>query len=261
IVIFQPQAASWDDQKHMVAYAAVSYLANGEVEKPALGTLKIEADTQTALTERLVKFSVLKITEANFQSLSKEQTREIIAEVEKTIPDEDRIIALDRVLSSIDKSQIIPKNVAGIKADPPVVFFSKTPALLVNIDGEPIWSPIRENDLKYAVNTNWNLFQHGPTGIYYLRNDTTWLQAIDVKGPWTPADKLPSSFKKLPKEGNWTEVLDNRKNKKADHAPTVFVSTQPAELIALQGEPKYFRVAGTGTQLLWVSNTESDVFR
>lgn len=260
IVIYQPQAASWEHQKRMVVYAAVSYLPAGEAQKPALGTIKIEAGTEVSLTERLVKFSALKITEANFQSLSKEQIREIVTQLEKTIPDQDRIIALDRVLASIDKSQIIPKNVEGIKADPPTVFFSKTPAVLVNIDGDPIWSPIKENDLKFAVNTNWDLFQHPPTGSYYLRNDTTWLKASDVKGPWMAAGKLPDSFKKLPEE-DWKDIRDNLKNKNADQAQTVFVSAQPAELIALQGEPKYFVVAGTGTKLLWVSNTESDLFR
>ena len=82
-------------------------------------TIKIEADTSVALAERLVKFSTLKITETNFQTLSKEQTREIVSEIEKTIPDEDRSIALDRVLAQVDKSQIIPKNVEGLKSDPP----------------------------------------------------------------------------------------------------------------------------------------------
>jgi hypothetical protein len=42
-------------------------------------------------------------------------------------------------------------------------------------------------------------------------------------------------------------------------APKVFVSTRPAELILLQGEPKYLAVGNT--KLLWVSNTASDVFR
>ena len=263
IVIYQPQVADWQNQKHMIAYAAVSYLESVEAGKPALGTIKIEADTEASLTERLVRFSALKITEANFQSLSKEQTHEIVGEVEKAIPAEDRIIALDRVVASIDKSQIIPKNVQEIKADPPAIFFSKTPAILVNIDGEPVWSPIRDNDLKFAVNTNWDLFQYGPTNAYYLRNENSWLQASDVKGPWTPTDKLPGSFKKLPiDDNNWNEVREAVKNKKkADHPPAVFVSTQPAELIALDGEPKYLSVSRTATKLLWVSNTESDLFR
>ena len=60
--------------------------------------------------------------------------------------------------------------------------------MLVNIDGDPIWAPIPQNDLKSAVNTNWDLFEHGPTKTYYLRNEKVWLKTSDVvKGPWSPA--------------------------------------------------------------------------
>ena len=113
--------------------------------------------------------------------------REVVATIEKAMSPDERVIALDRVLANIDKSQIMPKNVEGVKADPPPIFFSTTPAVIVNLDGEPIWSPIKDNDLKFAVNTNWDLFQHEPTKTFYLRNDTSWLKATDVDGPWTPA--------------------------------------------------------------------------
>src|ERR1044072_4562874 len=105
----------------MVAYAAASYLPLGK-EKPELGTLKIEADTEVAVAERLVRFSVLKITETSFPTLPKEQVQELITEIDKTIPPEDRFIALERVLTQVDKSQIIPKNAPDIKADPPKIF-------------------------------------------------------------------------------------------------------------------------------------------
>lgn len=260
IVIYQPQMASWEGQKHLVAYAAVSYEAKGAT-KPALGSMKIEADTKVAVAERLVNFSDFKITESSFPTLDKEEVREVVAEVDKTIPDEDRVIALDRVLASVDRSQIIPKNIEGVKSDPPTIFFSKKPALLVNLDGDAIWSPIKENDLKFAVNTNWDLFLHDPTKVYYLRSDESWLQASDLKGPWTAAGKLPESFSKLPADDNWKEVKAALPGKKlpADKLPQVFVSTAPAEMILLAGEPKYEPVAGTS--LLWVSNTESDIFR
>ena len=61
----------------------------------------------------------MKIVEANFQTLQKEQVREITATIDKAIPDDERVIALDRVLANLDKSGIVPKNVEGIKADPP----------------------------------------------------------------------------------------------------------------------------------------------
>ena len=257
IVLYQPQVATWEDQKHMLAFAAVSYVAKGE-QKPTMGTLKIEADTSVSLEQRLVKFSTLKITEANFQTLSKDQTREIISAVEKAIPDEDRMIALDRVLAQMDKSLIVPKNVEGLKADPPEIFMSRTPAILLSFDGEPIWSPIKENELKFAVNTNWDVFQHTPTAIYYLRDDTSWLMATNLKGPWTHANKLPDSFMKLPAEDNWKDVKANIPGKHLTQPPTVYTSTEPAELIQIDGKPKFVPVPGTS--LLWVSNTESDLF-
>ena len=262
MLMYQPQISSWESQKRMVAYSAISYRAKG-AEKPALGTVKLEADTNVSVADRLVQLKNIKIAEASFQTLQKDQVREITDAIDKAIPDDDRVIALDRVLANIDKSAIIPKNKEGVKADPPTIFFSKTPAVVMNLDGEPIWSPIKDNDLKYAVNTNWDLFQHAPTSTFYLRNDASWLKASDVKGPWTAAGagKLPESFKKLPAEENWKDVKAALPGKTipAGQVPRVFVSYQPAELILLTGEPKYVQVAGTA--LFWVSNTDSDVFR
>jgi hypothetical protein len=242
----------------MVAYSAVSYRAKSG-EKPALGTIKVEADTKVSVSERLVRFQNFKIVETNFQTVPKENVREIVAAIERAMPDDERVIALDRILANLDKSAIMPRNVEGVKSDPPTIFFSKTPALIVNLDGDPIWSPIKENDLKFAVNTNWDLFQHGPTSTYYLRNNDTWLKATDIKGQWSAAGTLPDSFKKLPAEENWKEVKTNLPGKPLKAVPKLFVSTQPAELILLTGEPSYLLVGGTN--LLWVSNTESDLFR
>ena len=260
ILVYQPQVATWANQKDLVAFSAVSH-RDKTATKPAMGTIKIEAQTQVALQERLVSFRGMKITEANFPTLTKEAVRGITDTITEIIPVDDRVIALDRVLANLDKSQIVSKNVEGIKADPPNIFFSKTPAVIVNVDGEPIWSPIKDNDLKYAVNTNWDLFQHVPTNTYYLLNTDTWLKTTDLKAAWTPAGTLPASFKKLPDEENWKDVKANLPGKplKAAAVPKVFVTFTPGELILLTGEPNYLLV--TGTKLLWVSNTESDVFR
>lgn len=258
IVLYQPQVASWENQKQLIAYAALSHVAKGE-QKPALGTIKFETDTEVSVEQRLVKFSKIKIIETNFQTLSKEQTQEIVTELEKNIPDEDRIITLDRVLAYTDKSVINPKNVDGLKSDPPRIILTQTPSILVSFDGQAIWSPIKDNELKFAVNTNWDIFQHGPTGLYYLRYDTAWLRATDLQGYWSQAGKLPESFNKLPADDNWKDVRENLPGTKAKVLPKVYVTNDPTELIVIGGEPKYEPVPNTG--LLWISNTESDLFR
>jgi hypothetical protein len=260
IRIFQPQIASWDGQRKMVLYAAVSYSAPG-ASKPALGTVKIEADSTVALPDRLVDFTQVKLTEANFPDLPSDQLRALVTRIAESVPRGALVIGLDRVLARLDKSQLVPKNVSGVKADPPVIFYNASRSILVNLDGDPVWSPIKDNDLKFAVNTNWDLFEHRPTSTLLLRYNQSWLKASDIKGPWTPAGKLPDGFGKLPPDENWKDVkaaLPGRTLPPAE-APKVFVSTTPAELILLDGPPKY--VAVPGTKLLWVSNTESDVFR
>ena len=136
LVVYQPQIASWTDQHHAVAYAAVSHTPKG-APKPALGTIKLESDTSVAIDERLVSFTNLKITEPSFPTLERDQLRTAVEEIIASVVSNDKVIALDRVLANIDTSQIIPKNVEAVKADPPQILFSKTPAILVNIDGEP----------------------------------------------------------------------------------------------------------------------------
>ena len=259
-ILYQPQVATWTDQKKMVAWSAVAY-EQKDAKQPAYGTIKIEADTKVAVDDRLVDFSNFSITEFTFTSLSRDQSRDLVAGLQKAIPDAERVIALDRVMAAVDKSTIRPKETPGIKADPPKVFYSPKSAILMNLDGDPIWSPIQDNDLKFAVNTNWDLFVNTPEMALYLRNDDTWLKAFDIKGPWAAAGKLPASFGKLPADENWKDVKASVPGKPvaASDAPSVFVSTEPAELLLLRGAPVYEPVAGTS--LLWVSNTDSDLFR
>src|SRR6186997_1477068 len=70
---YQPQIESWTNQKQMVAWSAVSFTPNGTT-KPALGTIKMEADTQVAVDDRVVRLD-MKIVEYNFPSLSTDQVK------------------------------------------------------------------------------------------------------------------------------------------------------------------------------------------
>jgi hypothetical protein len=260
VVLYQPQVGSWPDQKHMTLYAAVSYLAK-DSQMPALGALRIESDTSVALADRLVNFSEFMITASSFPNVPKDELKTIVDDIVTSIPLEQRVIGLDRVLANVDTSQVSPRNMAGVKADPPPVFFSQTPAVLVNIDGAPIWSPIGGTDLRFVVNTNWDLFEYPESHSYYLRNDKTWLTAASLDGPWRQATTVPASFRSLPDDGNWSDLKASLPTGAAatGRMPTVYVSKTPAELLLTDGAPKYLPV--TGTTLFWVGNTDADVFR
>ncbi len=264
VTVYQPQIASWKEQKHIVFWAAVAYAAPGATQA-VLGTVKAEADTEISVEEKLVKFTPLQVTQFNFQSLTRDQGRTFVTAFQQAIPSKNMVISLDRVLAGVNKSEILiedTKKAVDIKADPPKIYSSTRPAILALFEGEPILSPVESLDLKYAVNTNWDIFQQVSTSVWFLRNDKTWLKATDINGPWTPAGKLPADFGKLPDDANWKDVKDHYPGQTLSEkdAPTVFVSITPAEMILLKGKPKLEAVSGT-KELFWVSNTESDLFR
>jgi hypothetical protein len=258
VTVYEPQIAEWKGQRVMSLYAAVGYTPAGAAA-PLLGTVTAEADTRVSVEKRLVDFSSFRILQSQFPTATREQAAAAVSALKANMRIAERVIALDRVLASIDASDIRPRNVEGVKADPPRIFFSARPAVVVNIDGDPVWSPIRENELRFAVNTNWDLFEYAPTKTYYLRHERLWLQATDLSGPWTTAQTLPTSFSRLPADDNWNDVRAAVPARSSAKPPLVLVSTKPAELILLRGEPQYEAV--TGTSLVWVRNTDSDVFR
>ena len=260
-LVFTPQIASWANQEHIVAWSAISYKAN-TAQQPAMGVIKVEADTRVALDNRLVDLTPLKITEINFPTLSREETQKLSSELQQGMISGNRSMSLDRILAAVDKSAIIPKmDSNGLKADPPNIIYAAASSILVNFDGEPIFSPIKDTDLKFAVNTNWDFFEHVPTKTYYIRNNATWLKSTDIKTGWAPATGLPPSFSKLPADDNWKEVRAALPGKILGRAamPKVYVSYEPTEIILTTGAPQYIPVPGT--KLLWVENTESDLFR
>ena len=163
-VIYQPQVASWADQTtHRRCTPPLRTRPKAQRSRRS-ARVKLEADTAVALPERLVNFIRL---QAHRLELSDARTR---ADPHGGRRDRRgrsrRRIGSSRSTAcwrASTRARSFPKNVDGVKADPPVIFYSTSPAVLVNLDGDPIWSPIKDNDLKFAVNTNWDLFEHAPS--------------------------------------------------------------------------------------------------
>jgi|GEM_PF-6957400 len=100
-IVYEPQIANWEDRKRAVAWAEVAYTPTSS-KQAALGTIKIEAATNVALDERLVKLSPMKITEIKFPALSREDAQKFSTELQAAMPDDERTLALDRVLAAVD---------------------------------------------------------------------------------------------------------------------------------------------------------------
>jgi hypothetical protein len=256
LVVYQPQIDEWTDYKIVKARSAAAFLPKGATN-PQLGIIEMQARTEVDFESRLVKLTRLQITGANFPGAAKEKNAEALTELKAMVnSDSLRSIDLDRMLVSLERGGV---RSVELKNDPPKIFFSKKPAVLVIFDGKPILSPIKDSELKFIVNTNWDVFYHEKSKTNYLRNNKTWLQSQNLYGPYTPTEKLPDSFKKLPINDNWKDVLlaNPPQKLKPEDMPVIFVSEEPAELIQTKGEPDLKPIPQTN--LVWVSNTESDL--
>jgi hypothetical protein len=225
---------------------------------PDLGAVRLKARTDVALEEALVRVSKIEILEGRFPALPPERSQALIQGIAKDLEGKYAITSIDRLMANMERHESQLKGVE-VNTDPPRIIYSPTPALLVVLDGEPLLAPISDNELKFVINTNWDLFQD-PKGTWYLRYESAWLKSDQLE-LWSPAGKLPKAFEQLPAEDlNWKEVRASLPGRKLDpkKVPAVYVSRTPTELIVTDGTPKFDPVKGTS--LWWVRNTASDLF-
>ena len=259
VVFYTPQIDSWAEYSSIEARMAVAVTPTDE-QVAIFGVVEFTADTDPDLEQRIVAVENVEISITNFSVADNERRELLDAIVRSTSNGKTHYVPLDVMLTYIAADATVTPE-KGQSFEPPPIFYSKTPAILLVVDGEPILSPISNTRLEVVVNANWDLFRYkGKT--WYLRRDDRWLKNKDDKldGEWRWENSLPGDFKDLPDDGNWDETKSFIPAAKSDtHEPTVFVSDHPAALIVTTGTPIYRDIDDTGLQYLLY--TESDVFR
>jgi hypothetical protein len=256
VVLYQPQVDDWKDYKTLDGRAAFSFTPKGGNQ--IVGIVEIEAGTDVNKDNRTVYLHDLKVTDLRFPSLNADSSKWADAQVRKILPTDAQPLSLDRLMADVDQKKN-PTNAAPINVDPPGIFYSAAPAILLMVIGDPVLNPIEKTDLTYVVNTNWDLFQYKKDKKYFLLANKTWYSATDLKGPWAQTGKLPKDMTKLPSGQNFDDVKKMLPPPPVSGtAPKIFFSDKPAELILIKGSPVYGRI--TGTNLLYVTNTDNDLF-
>jgi hypothetical protein len=269
LVVYQPQIDSWENYRKLKARAAVALTPAGAT-KPVYGVLYVRADTQADMGHRTVLLGKINIEEARFPSAAQNSTADLMALVRQLVPPAPLAISMDRLIAGLERNKVAAREVR-VSLDPPTIFVSRKPAILVITDGKPALSDIAGTDLQFVVNTNWDLFFHPQSGRYYLLNESMWFSAPsappagrgtarEILGPWTATQELPEGFSRLPADDNWSAVKQQlpARAAKSGPVPVVFTSDKPAELILTTGKPQVTRIGGT--HLFTVTNTQSDLF-
>jgi hypothetical protein len=257
LVYYQPQVDAWKDYREIRARYAFSLTPAGG--KPVVGVASLEARTTVDKESRTVAVKNIEIVDVRFPALDAAAEPKMDAIFASLFPTGGMTVSLDRVLAAMESGDAGPAAASDIKNDPPPIFAATGPALLLFVDGEPVYSPIDGTSIRFVVNTNWDLFWDDGGKRYYLLDEKTWLTADSLNGKWAVANRLPTEMSKLPADESYAGVRAMIPPPPASGAaPAVYFSDKPAELIQFDGRPVWATVPGT--QLVYAKNTESDLF-
>lgn len=257
LTYYQPQIDDWKDFKELTGRIAISITPRGG--KPQVGVITLQTHTDVDIDSRNVLLSSPQITGTAFPGADQATSQKLDQLVRKFLnPQASLTLSMDRLVASIDKKKAAP--VAGIKSDPPAIFVSFGPAVLLFVDGDPVPAPIQNSDVSFVVNASWPLFVDNAAHQYYLFTGQSWMTSTNLKTGWAETKTLPAKMTKVPADPTWTDLKPfiPPSVKNPAKPPAVFFSSTPAELIVFDGQPVYAAIAGTG--LVFAKNTDSDVF-
>jgi uncharacterized protein (TIGR03000 family) len=263
ITVYQPQVAKWEKNR-LEGRAAVA-VEKKAAPQPAFGVVTLAARTDVDKEHRSVTLEDFEVVDATFPS-APEKAKGYLEVLRKVVPGASRTISLDRLEASLAVSRAEARGKdQPLKNEPPRILVSKKPAVLILIDGPPALRQMDGSKLLRVINTRALILIDQATGKHYLHLLDRWMEAGDVAGPWAAAKDPPAELRTL--RDNFAadpqvDLLDNPAQdiKEAFEngvVPAVYVSTTPAELIELQGEPDFAPI--DGTKLLWVKNTTSQI--
>ena len=247
LVIYQPQVDAWKDNR-IEARSAVIVTRKKEDPAQIFGTVTISARTEIDKETRLVEFEGITIKDANFPSASSLQSS-LLKAVRESVPSWPRAVSLDRLEADLEISQADTKAESiTLKNDPPRILLSKTPAVLILIDGEPVYRPVAGTRYTRAVNTPALLLFDSSAETFYLDGGQWWMTASSLNRPWTAAANPPQDLNTIRREVAKDEGKDAGVQPAAipvGTLPAVLVSTVPAELLVTRGEPAFAPIPKT----------------
>jgi hypothetical protein len=262
--IFQPQYERWEQGRLDGRSAvAVEDLAS---PSPRYGVIWFTARTEVDKEGGIVTLEDLTVSRADFPT-APDDGASYQALLQHALSDTPLTIALDRLQAEIevDRTENAGRVVA-VRNDPPRIIVSETPALLVRIDGQPALRAIAGTSLLRVINTRVLLVLDRSTGRYSLWLMNRWLTAPGLDGPWTYVSDPPAALETAKQAASREDQVDLLDDPAPDLAPllqsgsipTIYVSTMPAELLSVRGQPAFAPV-GTAS-LLEVTNTDDDLF-
>jgi hypothetical protein len=257
ITIYQPQPTKLDGNT-LTARAAVS-LTLPNTTDPQFGAMWFTSQVFTDRDARTVQIQNLAIKQVKLPNSNPDQEKQFSTAIEQRVPSMNLMLSLDQLETTLGIVQKQRDEAKQLDNTPPKIVFATVPTTLVTLDGPPKLQETQTQGVMAVINTPFILLFDMQSKRYFLKAGDTWMVAGDVQGPWQAAgtDVPPAVLDAGSK-------LTAQPSAPAQTTPTpagptqILVAEQPTELIVSTGQPTYVPIVGN--DLLYMNNTESDVF-
>jgi len=232
VLIYQPQVEVFTGNS-IEARAAVSVKTAATGDVPVFGAVWIEAKLDTNRDTRTAVIRDIEISDVRFADASDAETGALAEFIETKLENSSIPISVDQLLADLDAAE--GAGQADLQHTPPKMILSTEPAMLVSIDGEPVFQGIDNTHYERVVNSPFLIVRGGL--VYYLYvGSNAWFEASDAAGPWRIAASVPQDVKGFvePAEDDGIDLSNTK----------IIIATEPTELLVSDGPPMWAPVEG-----------------
>lgn len=258
VAVYEPQYDSLDGDT-LLARSAVSIRRPGE-DTPVFGAIEMTStlDIEGA-GARITDVSVDRVRFPGMREDSRE-ARELAATLEREMPRWN----VELSMAEIHQRLGTQAGAQALRNTPPKFIYVDRPAILISIDGEPRLRAVGNTGLERVVNTPFPVVFDRASKRYYFYGSSAWFATNDLKqGRWSPVTQPPANVAALfsGEQAGSTGQGDGAApplTAEQLRRARILVATEPTELISTDGRPALQPLVGS--ELLTVSNTDSDLF-
>lgn len=261
--LYQPQIDSWTGNvlRGRQVMAVKTGEAKGADGQPAVeqsyGVLWLSARTETDKDAREVVLSDITVERASFPNAADRQAA-YLAAARKAIPATEQVASLDAIEAGLAITDATTDS-ADVAVDnaPPEIIVALEPAVLVLIDGDPVWRPSGVSGVDHVLNSRAPILRY--QNRFYLGHEGKWASSASLTAEWASAASVPAPVTQAQARLASEQKTGPQQSAAASAKfPAIYVRTHPAELISIDGQPNFDDI--DGTSLSYVINTPSDVF-